>query len=76
MFNALVSTTPSAAFVPASVAAPNPKTMNTHVYAIERGERRALPQMPCPDVHPLPRLLPTPTRKPASAACASGTMGS
>jgi hypothetical protein len=37
------------------------------VYASDRTDRRALPQMPCPDVHPLPRLAPRPTSSPASA---------
>jgi hypothetical protein len=32
----------------------------------ERGDSRARPQMPCPDVHPDPSAAPNPTSKPAS----------
>src|SRR6185295_10956275 len=42
-------------------------TMNTIVAAIERGERRAMPQIPCPDVQPLPRRVPKPTSRPVIA---------
>ena len=34
------------------------------VAAIERGDRRAMPQMPCPEVQPLPSRVPKPTRRP------------
>ena len=41
--------------------------MNTTVAAIERGDSRAMPQMPWPDVQPLPSRVPKPTRRPATA---------
>ncbi len=40
--------------------------MNTAVAVIERGERRAMPQTPWPDVQPPPRRVPKPTRSPAA----------
>ena len=46
------------------------------VYAMERGERRELPQMPCPEVHPLPMPEPAPTRRPAMTVLARLTPGS
>ena len=39
--------------------------MNVTVAAIERGERRAIPQMPWPEVQPLPSRVPNPTSRPA-----------
>jgi hypothetical protein len=38
--------------------------MNTTVATIERGDNRAMPQTPFPDVQPRPNLTPTPTIKP------------
>lgn len=38
------------------------------VAARERGARRAMPHTPCPLVQPLPRLVPTPTSRPAEGA--------
>ena len=46
----------------------HPTAMNTPVYAMLRGESLALPQMPWPEVHPLPIAAPHPTRTPDSAA--------
>ena len=57
--------TPSAALVSKRVAAAAPAAMNVAVYAIERTEKRELPQMPWPDVHPLPMPVPAPTSRPA-----------
>ena len=45
------------------IAAP----MNTAVAAIERGDSRAMPQMPWPEVQPLPSRVPKPTNRPATA---------
>ena len=45
--------------------------MKVTVAAIERGDRRAMPQTPCPLVQPLPRRVPNPTSSPA--AISSGT---
>ena len=42
-------------------------TMKTPVATIERGDSRAMPQMPCPEVQPLLSLVPKPTRTPATA---------
>ena len=42
-------------------------TMNTTVAAIERGDSRAMPQMPWPEVQPLPSRVPKPTNRPATA---------
>ena len=39
--------------------------MNTSVATIERGEMRAMPQMPWPEVQPFDIRVPTPTSKPA-----------
>ena len=43
-----------------------PKPIKVTVAAIERGERRAFPQIPCPLVHPDPRRVPNPTNSPAT----------
>merc|ERR1719199_1964544 len=53
----------SAPAVSKAVAAMKPTSMKTPVYAMDRGDRRALPQMPWPDVHPLPIAEPAPTRE-------------
>ena len=37
--------------------------MKTPVAVIERGDNRAMPQMPWPDVQPLPSLVPNPDQK-------------
>mmetsp|Transcript_8492 Transcript_8492/g.23691 ORF Transcript_8492/g.23691 Transcript_8492/m.23691 type:complete len:237 (-) Transcript_8492:223-933(-) len=66
----------SAPAVSKTVAAMKPTSMKTPVYAMDRGDRRALPQMPWPDVHPLPMAEPAPTREPASKARPTPTMGS
>ena len=68
----LVAAPLSAAFV--GYAVPTPQipagyvtivaAMNTPVATIERGESRAMPQMPWPDVQPLPSLVPKPTKSP------------
>ena len=42
-------------------------TMNTTVATIERGDSRAMPQMPWPEVQPLPSRVPKPTSRPATA---------
>lgn len=47
-------TMPAAAAALLATAAIEPATMKVRVKTMERGERRALPQMPCPDVQPLP----------------------
>ena len=38
--------------------------MKTPVATIERSESRDRPQMPCPEVQPLPSLVPKPTSSP------------
>ena len=68
--------TPSAALVSKRVAAAAPAAMNVAVYAIERTEKRELPQMPWPDVHPLPIPVPAPTRRPAAMTRAMPGRGS
>mmetsp|Transcript_22079 Transcript_22079/g.59563 ORF Transcript_22079/g.59563 Transcript_22079/m.59563 type:complete len:286 (-) Transcript_22079:36-893(-) len=45
-------------------AAVKPAAMKVSVYAIDLGDRRALPLMPCPEVQPLPRPAPKPTSRP------------
>ena len=40
--------------------------MKTAVATRERVESRAMPQMPCPDVHPFASRVPKPTRSPAA----------
>jgi len=44
--------------------------MNTSVAVIERGESRAMPHTPWPDVQPPPSRVPKPTRSPAAMAIA------
>jgi len=44
---------------------PFPAPTKTHVATIERGDNRAIPQTPCPLVHPEPSDVPKPTRSPA-----------
>ena len=46
--------------------------MKTAVAASERGEPRPMPQTPCPLVHPAPRRVPNPTRRPATIRIPSG----
>jgi hypothetical protein len=41
-----------------------PERMKVTVAAIERDERRPIPQRPCPLVQPLESLVPKPTRTP------------
>ncbi len=41
--------------------------MKIPVAAIERGDSREMPQMPWPEVQPLPSRVPKPTRRPATA---------
>ena len=53
-----------------------PVAMNRLVYTMLRGLKRELPQMPWPDVHPLPMPLPAPTSRPASTLRARLTAGS
>jgi hypothetical protein len=48
--------------------------MNVSVATSERLEKRASPQMPCPDVQPFPSVTPMPTSKPL-AAVMSGPEG-
>lgn len=38
--------------------------MKVIVAMIDRGETRAMPQTPCPEVHPPPNVTPIPTRNP------------
>src|SRR5574343_146335 len=49
-----------------------PVAMKVSVAAIERGERRAMPQTPWPLVQPEPRRLPKPTIRPASTMRTGG----
>jgi len=44
--------------------------MNTKVAAIERGERRAMPHTPWPEVQPPPSRVPKPTSRPAAMTMA------
>jgi hypothetical protein len=46
-------------------------TTKTPVATIERGDNRAMPQMPWPDVQPLLSLVPKPTKRPATAMMAT-----
>ena len=39
--------------------------MKISVAVMDLGDSLAIPQTPCPLVHPLPRLVPKPTRSPA-----------
>ena len=48
-----------------TVAVANPVTMNVQTATIDRLLRRAMPQMPCPEVHPFPRRVPKPDKNPA-----------
>jgi hypothetical protein len=41
--------------------------MKIAVAAIERGDNRAIPQTPCPDVQPLLSRVPKPTKSPPTA---------
>lgn len=43
-----------------------PLSMKHAVATIERGERRDIPQTPCPLVHPEPYRVPIPTNTPAT----------
>lgn len=43
-----------------AVAVQKPAAMKPAVYAKLRSDSRALPQMPCPDVQPLPSAAPAP----------------
>ena len=47
-----------------------PAAMNVRVAASERGERRARPQMPWPEVQPFPMRLPKPTSRPNAGSSA------
>lgn len=44
-----------------------PQAMKVTVAAKERGERRAKPHTPWPEVQPEPSLVPKPTSSPASS---------
>src|SRR5262245_31230514 len=46
----------------------NATAMKTHVATSDRGDRRAIPQMPWPLVQPPPTDVPAPTSRPAAAA--------
>ena len=48
-----------------------PAATKQHVATIERGDRREIPQMPCPLVQPAPYRVPMPTTNPASAMTGS-----
>jgi len=65
---------PSAEVTPDIEADTAPAAMNVPVYTILRGERRELPQIPWPDVQPLPMDEPTPTRRPAAMARLTGKL--
>lgn len=45
----------------------NATAIKTKVATIERGDKRPMPQIPCPLVQPLPKLEPKPTNNPATA---------
>ena len=49
-----------------SVVVRAPKAMNVSVLAKDRAENLALPQIPWPDVQPLPSAVPNPTSNPAT----------
>ena len=55
-----------------AVAAPVAIKVNTA--ARERGDRRPKPQIPCPEVHPLPSRVPNPTNNPAMLYAAADGM--
>lgn len=42
-----------------------PHPINTGTATQLRGDHLGKPQTPCPEVHPLPNLVPNPTKKPA-----------
>src|SRR5690606_25778472 len=46
--------------------------MKVAVATIDRGERRAMPQTPCPLVQPPPNMTPTPTSKPLRMMAQAG----
>src|SRR5687767_2916481 len=48
--------------------------MNVATAASERRDRRPRPQTPWPLVHPLPRRVPNPTRKPAASRSGAGAV--
>ncbi len=45
-----------------------PVSIKVITAASDRNESRANPHTPCPEVHPEPRDVPTPTRRPAESA--------
>jgi len=49
-----------------------PLVTKVAVATIDRGESRLMPHTPCPLVHPLPSLVPKPTRSPAAASTQYG----
>jgi hypothetical protein len=59
--------TPNAPVVSNINAVIAPDIMNTHVLIILLTDNLPIPDNPCPDVHPFPATLPTPTNNPANA---------
>lgn len=43
----------------------NPASIKVQVATIDRTDKRLMPQMPCPLVHPEPKRVPKPTNSPA-----------
>jgi len=43
-----------------------PVTINTPTAVKDLLENQGNPHIPCPDVHPVPRAVPTPTKSPAN----------
>ena len=71
-----VESTPSAPLVSKRVAVAKPVAMKSPVYTMLRTEKRELPQIPWPEVHPLPMPVPAPTRRPAAMMRSMETDGS
>ena len=67
---------PRSPLVLKTLATMKPDTMKMPVYAMERGLMRELPQIPWPEVQPLPIAEPAPTSKPARTVLARLTPGS
>ena len=49
------------------------KAMKVMVATTDRFEKRARPQMPCPEVQPEPKVTPMPVIRPPATKAASGT---
>jgi hypothetical protein len=47
------------------IAVIEPATMKVHVAKMDLDRNAEMPQTPCPDVQPLPVVVPKPTKKPA-----------